>query len=177
MRLAVMFQLLCDHCFGHLPHRGTTIPACPAVPSPVALLQQRALLAELARAAAFAPAHDLARRPMRRRSDQDVHRILTHHPLQNFDLEDVAGLPDQFPYAQRNVPGEDFVAGLGNPDKVLRDVINRVTAIAIVQSSSSVKGCGGLWYAARNRGDEICPPQGGGLNLRFGKSRALALGF
>jgi len=40
-------------------------------------------------------------------------------------------------------------------------------------SSSTVKGCGGLLYATLNCGDEICPPQGGGLNLRFGKSRIL----
>src|SRR6266705_2301016 len=46
----------------------------------------------------------------------------------------------------------------------------RVTAISIVHSSSTVQGCGGLWYAARNCGDKICPPQGGGLNLRFGQS-------
>src|SRR5438132_10317274 len=116
-----MFQILFDHLFSHLPHRGTKIPACPAVPSPGALLQQRELLEQLARAASFDSAHDLARSYVRRSRDQDVHMILTDDPCQNLDLEDVAGLPDQFPYAERDVPCQDFVAVLGDPDKMILD--------------------------------------------------------
>ena len=168
IRLEVMFQILCDHLFGHRPPRGTKRPAGPAVPSPGALLQPRALLEQLARAASCDPAHARARGHGRRSRDQDGPLILPDDPLQPCALEDCAGVPDQFPSTQRDVACQDFVAILGAPDKVVLDVVNRVTAIAIVQSSSTVKGCGGLWYAARNCGDAICPPQGGGLNLRFG---------
>src|SRR2546427_4475161 len=133
-----MCQILFDPLFGPLPSRGTQIPACPEAPSPGALLQQRELLEQLARAASFDPAHDLTRGHVRRSRDQDVHMILTHNPFEDLDLEDFAGLPDQFPYAECDIPCQDFVAVLGDPDKVVLDVVNRVTAIAIVHSSSTV---------------------------------------
>jgi len=103
--------------------------------------------------------------------------ILTHDPFEDFDLEDFAGVPDQFPYTECDVTCQDFVAILGDPDEVVLEVENRVTAIAIVHSSSTVKRYGGLLYAARNYGNEICPPQGGGLNLRFGKSMSKSSPF
>ena len=165
-----MFQILFDHLFGHLPHRGTKIPTGPEVSSPGALLQQRELLEQLARTPALDPAHDFTRGHMRWRRDQDVHMILTHNAFQNLDLEDFAGLPDPFPHAERDVPSQDFLAVLRDPDTVILDVVNRVTAIAIVHSASPVLR---MWRAivrAQNCADEICPPQGGGLNLRFGKS-------
>src|SRR5881409_489779 len=83
IKLFLVKYLLFDHLFGHLPHRGTKIPACPEVPSPGALLQQRELLEQLARAASFDPTHDLARGHVRRSRDQDVHMILTDDPFQN----------------------------------------------------------------------------------------------
>src|SRR5262245_21732015 len=40
---------------------------------------------------------------------------------------------------------------------------------SIVHNSSTVTGRGGLLYTVRHYGEAICPAQGGGLNLRFGK--------
>jgi len=77
---------------------------------------------------------------------------------------------NQFPHTQRDVTGEDLVTVLGHPDNMVRDVVNCVTVISIIHRSFTVAGCGGLLYAFRKSGDEICPPEGGGLNLTHGKS-------
>lgn len=164
-----MRRILLNPLLGHLTDGGTEVPACPEVSPPVALLQHRELLEPFAGGTPFDPAHDLTRCHGGRCRDEDVHMILAHDPLQNLDLEDLACLPDQLSHAQRHITCEDLVAVLGDPDKVVLDVLNRVTAISILHSSSTVKECGGLLYLARNSGDEICPPKGGGLNLVNGK--------
>ena len=64
--------------------------------------------------------------------------VFTYDAFQNLDLEDFAGLPDEFPYTERDIPCQDFLAVFGHPDKMILDVLNRVTAIAIVHSSSTV---------------------------------------
>ncbi len=135
-----------------------------------ALLQQREFLEQLACAASCDPAYDLTRSHVRRSSDQDVSMILADDPLQHFGLEDCTGVPDQCPYAYRDIACQDCVAVRGDPDKVVRDVVHRVTALSRVQSSSTVQGCEGLLYAAHHCGDAICPPQDGRVNLRCGKS-------
>jgi hypothetical protein len=70
--------------------------------------------------------------------------ILAHHPLQDLDLEELAGLPHHLSYTQGDISGEHLVAILGDPYEVILDIVNRMTAIAIVHSSSTVAGCGGL---------------------------------
>jgi hypothetical protein len=76
--------------------------------------------------------------------DEDVHMILAHYPLQDLDLEDLAGLPHHLSYTQGTISGEHLVAIFDDPYEVILDVVNRMTAIAIVHSSSTVAGCGGL---------------------------------
>ena len=96
--------------------------------------------------------------------------ILADDSLKDLDLEDFARVPDQRPHTQCDIAWEHLVAVLRDPDKVILDVVDRRTAVAIVQSSSPVAVSGGLWYAVQNSGDEICPPEGGGLNLTHGQS-------
>ena len=145
------------------------------MPSPVALLQPGQLRAQLAGRAAFAPTPALARRPGGQGRDEDGHRILAHHPWQALALADGARLPDPFPHPQGAITGEPLVAGLRAPDTVLREVVNRLTAIALGHSSSPVAVGGGLLDAVQNSGDEICPPEGGGLNLTHGQSTRVVL--
>ena len=158
-----------DHLCRPLADRGTHRPASPQVPSPGALLQHGKLRAQLAGSAAFAPTPALARRHGGQGRDEEVHRILAHHPWQALALADGARLPDQLPHPQGDITGEPLVAGLRAPDTVLRDVVNRMTAIALGHSSSPVAVGGGLLDAVQKSGDEICPPEGGGLNLTHGQ--------
>src|ERR671931_509494 len=131
-----MRQILLAHLFRHLSDRGTKIPASPEVPSPVALLQHGKLLEQLAGSAAFDPTHDLARRHVGRGRDEDVYMLLSDNPLKALDLEDFTRLPDQLPHTQCDIACEHLVAVLRDPDKVILDVVDRMTAVAIVQSSS-----------------------------------------
>ena len=68
-----------------------------------------------------------------------MHRILADDPLKDLDLEDVARLPDQLPHTQCDIACENLVAVLRDPDKVLLDVVDRMTAVAIVHSSSPLQ--------------------------------------
>jgi hypothetical protein len=101
-----------------------------------------------------------------------MYLILADDPWEDLALEDLTSLPDQLPHTHRDVTSEDLVTGLGAPDKLVLDVVHGVTAVAILPSSSTVVGCGGLLDAVCNGGDEICPPEGGGLNLTHGQSTA-----
>jgi len=164
-RFELVWQILFAQLFRHLSNRGTKVPASPKVPSPVWLFQYRKLFEQLAGDAAFDPAHELARRHIGRGRDEDEPMILADDPLWDLGLDDLTGLPDQLPHTERNIPGEDLVTVLGDPDNMVLDVAYGVTAISIIHSTSIVGGCGGLLYALRNSGDEICPPEGGSLNL------------
>ena len=71
--------------------------------------------------AAAAPSWDLV-----------MHVISAHYPLHNPDLECFTGLPDQFPNAHSNIPSQNLVAIFRNPNKMILDLKNRVTAVSIV---------------------------------------------
>jgi hypothetical protein len=49
----------------------------------------------------------------RRGADEDVHLILAHHPLQDLDLEELAGLPHPLSYPQGHIAGAYLVTVLG----------------------------------------------------------------
>jgi hypothetical protein len=70
--------------------------------------------------------------------------ILAHHPLQDLDLEELAGLSHHLSDTQGNISGEHLVAVFGDLYEMILDVVNRMTAISIVHSSSTVAECGGL---------------------------------
>jgi hypothetical protein len=130
--------------FGHLTNSGTAIASCLAVAPPGALFQPGECRAQLTRGAPRDPAHDVARGHVRRGGDEDGPRILAHHPWQALDLEKLAGLPPHLSYTQGNIAGAHFVAVCGDPYAVILAVVNRMTAIALGHSSSTVAGCGGL---------------------------------
>jgi hypothetical protein len=66
------------------------------------------------------------------------------HALQALALAECAGLPLYLSYTQGNISGENLPAVLGDPDEVILAVVNRRAALAIVHSSSTDAGCGGL---------------------------------
>ncbi len=61
--------------------------------------------------------------------------ILADYAFQNLDLENFARLTDQLTHAQRHVACQDLLPILRDPDKVIFDVVNRVTAITISHSA------------------------------------------
>ncbi len=72
--------------------------------------------------------------------------ILAHYPVYDLDLEDFAGLPHQLPHPHRHIAAEDLITVFGNPDKVVLDVVNCVSAVSIIPSSSFLARLGGLLY-------------------------------
>ena len=139
-----MRQIFLHHLVGHLTNGGTKVASCPEVSPPVALFQHGKFLEQLTRGASLDPAHDFARGHVRRGRDEDVHLIFAHHPLQDLALEELTSLPHPLSYTQGDISGEHLVAVLGDPYEMILDVVNRMTAVSIVQSSSTVAGCGGL---------------------------------
>jgi hypothetical protein len=139
-----MRQLFLPHLVGHVTTGGPEVASGPAVSPPRALFQPGQFLAQLPRGASLAPAHACARGHVRRGRDEHVPVILAHHPLQELDLEELAGLPHHLASPQSAIAGEHLGAVLGHPYAVLFDVRNRMPARAIVHSSSPVAGCGGL---------------------------------
>jgi hypothetical protein len=81
---------------------------------------------------------------VRRGGYDDGPLSLAHPSLQELDLEELAGLPHPLSHTQGDISSEHLVAVLGDPYAVILTVVNRMTAIAIVQSSSTVARCGGL---------------------------------
>jgi hypothetical protein len=69
---------------------------------------------------------------------------LAPHSLQALALAEFAGLPPHLSYTQGTISGENLLEVLGDPDEVLLAVVHRRAAIAIVHSSSTDAGCGGL---------------------------------
>ena len=104
-----MRQIFLHHLVGHLTHGGTKVASCPEMSPPVTLFQHGKSLEQLTRGASLDPAHDFARGHVRRGRDENVHVILAHHPLQDLDLEEPAGLPHHLSYPQGDISSEHLV--------------------------------------------------------------------
>jgi hypothetical protein len=71
--------------------------------------------------------------------DMDV--ILAHHPLENLDLEGFAGLADQFPSLEGNIPLQYVIPILRDKHKVVLDLENRMATVSILHlDNSAAKG-------------------------------------
>jgi hypothetical protein len=138
IRLKVMLQVALYHFLRHLPHRRAEIPPRPEVPSPVALLDVRKLLAQMSRRTTLDAPHDLARRKVRGGTDQDVRMILARHPAHDPNLKSITGLPHQFSHPLCHVTSQNVVPVLRHPHKVVLDLVHRVAAISVVHVASTV---------------------------------------
>ena len=87
-----MLQVFQDHLLTDLAYCRTKVTSRPKMPSPVALLQGRKLLKQLAECPPFDAAHDLAWRHLGGHRDEDVDMIFADNPLENPYLERFAGL-------------------------------------------------------------------------------------
>src|SRR5690606_30558477 len=121
-----MRQVLLDHLPRELPCCNTEVAPRPEMATPVALLQARKLLKELARRAAFDPAHDVRGRPLRRRRHQYVYVILADDAPQDLDFQHLARLAHQLAQAQGDVAFEHVVAVLRHEDEVVFDPVLEV---------------------------------------------------
>ena len=130
-----MLQILLDHLFGHLTYRRTEVPSRPKMPAPIAFLQVRVLFKQLARRPPFDPPHDLARRHIRRTTDQNMHMILAHHPFHDPDLKGLTRLPNQLSYSLGDLSGQYLVPVLRHPDKVILNLKYRVASVSVVHAA------------------------------------------
>ena len=128
----MVLQVDLDHLFGQFPGRHAKIAPGPEMPPPVPLLHMRKFLKHLARCPPFNPTHDLAGRQRRGRRHQQVDMVFADDPPQNMDLQLLTDLPDQLPYAQRQIALQHPIAIFGRPDKVILDLIFGMTAFSIV---------------------------------------------
>ncbi|MNF66775.1 hypothetical protein D3C84_485730 [compost metagenome] len=80
------------------------------------------------------PSHDLARRQTRRTTHQNVDVILAHHTLYYPDLKRLTRLPHQLAYSLGHLPTQYLVAVLGHPDKVILDLVDRVTSVSVIHA-------------------------------------------
>jgi hypothetical protein len=127
-----MFQILLDHFFRHLPNSGAEIAPCPKVSSPITLFQVRKLFEQIARGSSFDPSHDLARRQIRRRTDQNMHVVFAHHTSDNPNLKRFTGLANHFPNPLRNLAPENLITLFGYPNKMILNLENRMTPVSVI---------------------------------------------
>ena len=92
------------------------------MPTPEPLLEMRVLLKQLPGCTTFEPSHD-------------VYVIATDNPFDYPDFERLAGLSHQLSHPQRHLSLQYLVAVLGDPHKVIFDLINRVAAVSVVHPS------------------------------------------
>ena len=137
--LKVMLQILLDHVFGHLPYRGTKIPARPKMPTPVPFLHVRKFFKQLARCATLESPHDLARRHRRRTTHQNMHVILAYNSLHYPNLKKLARLSHQLSNSLRYRSSLYFVTVLRHPHKVILNLIHRMTAISVFHATPPVQ--------------------------------------
>ena len=130
-----MLQILLYHFFRHLPYRGTEVPSCPEMPTPILLFQMRKLFEQLARRAPLDTPHDLARRHSRRTTGQNMHMILAHRAFYYPDLKGFARLSHQLSNSLRNISSQLFVSVFRYPYKVLLNLKNRMAAISVFHAA------------------------------------------
>ena len=58
--------------------------------------------------------------------------IFADHSLQNLDIQGVAGLPQQVPTTELDIPYQHLIAVFGTPDQVHLQVVDRVTTCALL---------------------------------------------
>jgi hypothetical protein len=83
--------------------------------------------------------------------------VFTHHPFKNADFKGFARLSDQLANPLTYLSSQYLVAIFRDPDKVIFDLEDRVTAIAIVHFFASCKWP--IIPALSSKVDEICPPE------------------
>jgi len=99
-----MLQIFLDHLFGHLPHSGAKVAACPKGTPPVTLFQPGKFFEQLAGRAPLDAAHHLTGCQLRRRRDQNVNGVLTDNPFEDPNLERLTGLSYPLANLLPNIP-------------------------------------------------------------------------
>ena len=132
----MMFQILFDHLFRHLPNSGTEVTSRPKMPPPITLFQMGKFFKQITRYSPFDPPHNLAWRQSRRRAHQNMHMIFANHPAHYPYLERLTHLTNHCSNSFSNIPCQNLVAVFCHPNKVVLNLKNRMAAIPVVHDTS-----------------------------------------
>lgn len=167
-----MLQILPDHFLGHFPDRRTKILPRPKMPTLISLIQRWKLFEQFDRRPSLDPLHDLARRHLRRRRDQNVHMILADHTLDDPNFERFAGLLHQLPNPLPHISRQQLVPILGHPNKVILNLVNHVAPISIVHLAFVAWPMIFLNHTNQKVEDKIGPPERWGFEPYIWKSKS-----
>ena len=127
----MMLQIIFDHLFRHLFNRNAEESPCPKMPSPISLLDLWKLFKQFARRTTFDSPHNLTASYIWWSRNQNMHTVIAHNPLQNPNFKSFACLSHQFTNSKPNITNLDLVTILCYPNKIILNVIYRVTTIPI----------------------------------------------
>ena len=130
----MVLQILLNHLFSHLAYSCAEISPCPKMSTPVPFLDIWILFKKLARCSTFNPSHNLTRSHGGLSRDQNMHMILTHSSLDYTKLKRLTCLPNKLSNPFSNFSNQYLVAIFRYPNKVILNVIDRVTAISILHN-------------------------------------------
>lgn len=131
----MVLQITENHLVSNLPRRGTEVPSCPKVTSPITLLKHRKFFKQLLGCPALDSPHDFTRRHCRWCRQKNMHMVLAYYSTEYADLKGFACLTNQFSHAQGHITCKNFLSVFRNPNKMVLNVENRVTPIPIIHSA------------------------------------------
>ena len=128
----LLANVLFDRFIRYIATGRYEVAAGPQVSTPILFLHMLELHHQFSRSLAFDALHDLAWRQARRAAQQDMHVVRRYGTLQYLNVVRAADLPDQIPNADANRTGQNRLAVLRHPHKVVFDIVAAMRAAAAV---------------------------------------------
>src|SRR4030095_107752 len=119
-------NILSHRLVGHIAAGRYKVATPPQVPTPERRPQPSIILEEMMRGLPLNRLHYTTRREMGWGTQQQMHMVGTHVPLENLDVLTATDFPIQIPHALTDLPHQDRLAILRGEHEVVVQTINSV---------------------------------------------------
>ena len=138
-------DIFINDVIGYIATRRPEIAACPKVSSPVGLAQLWKLFLNLTRSASRGELDEIGPSNMGRNRDEDVDMITGNHSVFDAHPHLFGNLGNDIPNPLLHGGSEHPIAVLGDPDKVIAVVVNRMTgAIILLHACYAIRIAGAV---------------------------------
>ena len=135
----MMFQILFNHLFRHLPNCSAEIASRPKMSPPISLLQMRKFLEQSTCRITFDPPHNLTGRHSGWSTHQNMHMIFADYTPYDPYFKRLTDLTNHCSNSFSNFACQYFVAILCHPNKVILNLKNLMATIPVVHNTPQNK--------------------------------------